>query len=74
MTALQYLRSLNEVCVFQTRERGVGPASNSELARWLKDKAMHINGVALAPADKIPYPVKSVVLFPNSRKKRTTLL
>lgn len=74
MTAIQYLRSLHEVCVFQTQERGVGPASNSELGRWLKSKALHINGQALGPTEKIPYPIKSVVLFPNSRKRRATLL
>lgn len=74
MNAIQYLRSLHEVCVFQTQGRGVGPASNSELGRWLKDKALHINGLSIAPTDKMPYPIKSVVLFPNSRKRRTTLL
>jgi hypothetical protein len=74
MTGIQYIRSLHEVCVFQTTERGVGPATNSELTRLLKSKALHINGQAIAPTDKIPHPIKSVVLFPNSRKKRTTLL
>jgi hypothetical protein len=74
MTAIQYLRSLHEVCVFQTQERGVGPATNSELGRWLKSKALQINGVALGPTDRISFPIQSVVLFPNSRKKRTTLL
>lgn len=74
MLAIHYMRSLHEVCVFQTQEKGVGPATSSELTRWLKSKALHINGKAIAPTDKIPYPIKSVVLFPNSRKKLTTLL
>lgn len=74
MTGIQFLRSLHEVCCFQSQERGPGLASGSELVRWLKSKALHINGQAIAPTEKIPHPVKSVVLFPNSRKKRTTLL
>ena len=75
MTGIQYLRSLHEVCCFQsTEKRGTGPASNSELGRWLKSKSLHVNGKAIAPGDKIEYPVVSVVLFPKSKTARTTLL
>lgn len=74
ITGIQYLRSLHEVCCFQSQERGTGLASGSELARWLKSKSLHVNGIPVGPADKITFPVKSVVLFPNSRKKRCTLL
>lgn len=73
ITGIKYLRSLHEVCMFQSQERP-GVATNSELGRWLKSKALIINGKSIAPTEAIPLPIHSVVLFPNSRKKRTTLL
>lgn len=73
ITAIQWLRALHEVCHFQTNGRGTGTASNSELGRWLNDKAVRINGKPIAAMDPIPYPIVSVVLFPKS-ERRTTLL
>jgi hypothetical protein len=75
MTGIQYLRSLHEVCCFQsTGGARTGPASNSELGRWLKDKVLQINGKSVGPKDEIEFPITSVVLFPNARKRRCTLL
>lgn len=74
MTGIQYLRSLHEVCQFQSQERRIGVATGSELARWLKSKALHINGKAIAPTEAIVFPIKSVVLFPASAKRRCTIL
>lgn len=74
MTGIEYLRSLHEVCYFQTREKGTGLASNSELGRWLKDKALRINGQPVGPMEQIPAPITSVVLFPKSNQRRTTIL
>lgn len=74
MTCMQYLRSLHEVCCFQSQEKGPGPASGSELGRFLKSKSLLINGKAVGPQDPIPLPITSVVLFPNSKRKRVTLL
>ncbi|QBQ74751.1 hypothetical protein BcepSauron_371 [Burkholderia phage BcepSauron] len=75
MKAIDYLKSLHEVCAFQSTERrGTGPASNSELGRWLKSGALHVNGKAYGPMDKIEFPITSVVLFPKSKRSRSTLL
>lgn len=44
MTAWEFLRDLHIVCKFQTREgKKVGVASNSELKRWIQNKALIIN-------------------------------
>jgi len=74
ISAIQFLRSLHEVCRFSSQERGPGPASGSELGRWLKSGSLHVNGRALKPEDELPLPVQSVVLFPSSKKRRCTLL
>jgi hypothetical protein len=74
MTGIQYLRSLHEVCCFQTTERGTGPATNSELGRWLKSRALHINGKPIAPTEEIQFPIVSVVIFPSAKRRRCTLL
>jgi hypothetical protein len=74
MTAIQYLRSLHEVCCFQSQERHTGAATGSELARWIKSKALHVNGNAVAPNEALAFPITSVVLFPGSKRKRCTLL
>jgi hypothetical protein len=71
MTAWEFLIDLNEVCSFQTREgKKVGRASNSELKRWLQNKAVIINGNATSWNDELSFPLTSVVLFP---KKPITL-
>jgi hypothetical protein len=74
MTGTQYLLSLHEVCCFQSTERHVGPAGSKELRRWLSSKALHINGKPIAAKEQVPFPIQSVVLFPNSKRKRCTIL
>jgi hypothetical protein len=74
MTGIQYLKSLHEICAFQSHHHGTGKASNSELTRWLRDKSLRINGKPIGPTEPIPFPITSVVLFPKSREKRCTLL
>ena len=72
-TGLSYLLSLHEVCVFQTREGSrVGPASNSEMRRWLKNSVLRINGKVIAWDEVIDYPIHSVTLF--SKANKVTLL
>lgn len=73
MTAWELLRSLHTVCHFQTREGScVGPASASELKRWLQRSAIHINAEPVRWDEVLDFPLHSVILFP--RGKRITLL
>ena len=74
MTGLSFLLSLHEVCIFQTREgKKTGKASNSELRRWLQNKAVLVNGEALDWNEEMDFPVFSMVLFPKA-EGRVTLL
>lgn len=66
MTAYQLLTTLHLVCSFQTREgKKVGKASNSELRRWIQNKALIINNETVDWDECIDFPLFSVVLFPN---------
>lgn len=72
-TGLSYMISLHAVCVFQTREGArVGPASNSEMRRWLKNGVLRINGKVIGWDEVIDYPIHSVTLF--TKKNKVTLL
>jgi hypothetical protein len=65
-TVLSFLVSLHQVCSFQTREgKKVGKASNSELRRWIQNKALIINGETVEWNEPLDFPMHSVVLFPN---------
>lgn len=66
ITAWMFLRELHSICHFQTREgKKVGLVSNSELKRWLQNKAVIINGESIAWDELIDFPIISVVLFPK---------
>jgi len=67
MTAWEFLRSLHNVCSFQTREgKKVGKASSSELKRWIQNKALIINSETVEWNEQIDFEVFSVVLFPKN--------
>jgi len=59
------------MCRFQTTEGiKVGPASNSEIRRWFKAGIFEINFQIMQAEDPWPPFVKSIVMFPNNKKKR----
>jgi len=69
MNAWQFLMDLNKVCFFMSRER-TGKASNSELKRWLKNKAVIVNGESIKWDEPMDFVIRSFVMFP---KKPVTL-
>ena len=71
MTHWDFLKELHSVCHFMSRERS-GRASNSELKRWLQNKAVEINGERPAFDDAVHFPITSMVLFPKTN--RVTLM
>jgi hypothetical protein len=71
LTCWDFLKELNTVCHFMSRER-TGKATNSELKRWLQNKAVVINNHKVAFDDLVPFPVTQMCLFPKS--KRITLI
>lgn len=67
-TAISFLKDLHAICHFQTREgRKVGQASQSELRRWIQNKAFIINGEYVEVNELLDFPIFSVVLFPKNR-------
>lgn len=65
---------LNEVCQFTSIEKPSIKASNSELRRWFNNKSVEINFQTPNAEDPLPPFIKSLVLFPKSKAKRTTLV
>ncbi len=66
MTAWGFLRELNTVCHFMSRER-TGKASNSELKRWCQNQAVSINGERVKFDQEISFPITEMHLFPKHR-------
>lgn len=73
MTGLQYILGLHELCRFMSTERP-GVATNGEVRRWLQSRVVLINGEPLDASELVDFPVMSLVLFPRSAKRRTTLV
>jgi 23S rRNA-/tRNA-specific pseudouridylate synthase len=72
MTAFDWLWELNLVCCgFFSTERPKQKVTNSELRRWLDKGAVIINGKPCKPVQTIDK-LETLVLFPNSDKRRTT--
>ena len=67
MNAWMFLRSLHEICHFQTREgKKVGKASNSELKRWIQNGALKINAEAVKWEELMDFNMFSVRLFQST--------
>lgn len=75
MNSLDWLKQLHQVCSFQTKEGTlVGPASNSELKRWIVNGVVEVNGRRLKLSDAIDInSITSVILFPNNKKAKITI-
>ncbi len=66
MNAWQFLIELNKVCYFMSKER-TGRASNSELKRWLKNRAVIVNGESIKWDEPMDFAIHSFVLFPKNK-------
>ena len=64
MNAWEFLKELNTVCHFMSRER-TGKATNSELKRWCQNQAVCINGKRVRFDEAIKFPIKEMFLFPK---------
>lgn len=50
------------------------PPSNGELRRWIKGGVFLVNGRKLTLEDRVVFPITSLVLFPNNKTARCTLV
>jgi len=48
--------------------------SNGELRRHMAQGAVLINGETVTPDEPMDFPVFSLVFFPNSKNRRTTII
>lgn len=79
MTALQWLNSLRPALPLSienppTKENPAQPMSNGELKRHMQQGGARVNGERVEPDESIDFPVFSLVFFPKSSKRRTTLV
>lgn len=55
------------------KERPATPPSKSEVRRWFDQNSVRMNGESVAWNEEIDFPIISLVLFPKSEQRRTTL-
>ena len=73
MTHLEYLISLRNALPYSSEQPGK-TASNSEIRRWLLNGTVLFNTEKAAFDELVDYPIFSLVFFPKSEKRRTTLV
>jgi hypothetical protein len=71
MNALAFLNQLRPALPMSAEKPCTIP-TNGELRRWLRDGAVHLNGKPLSIDDDVDE-VQSLVFFPKSPKRRTTV-
>ena len=73
---LKWVRDCMKCCVLDSNKHaGVFTfPSNSELKRMLDNKAVLINGVRPLWNEDVSFPVKSLVFFPSSNDRITTIV
>ena len=79
MNALPWLNSLRPALPLSiehppTKESPAQPMSNGELKRHMQQGGVLVNGERVAPDEPIDFPVFSLVFFPKSASRRTTLV
>lgn len=73
MNALQWLGSLRPALPFSI-EAPCKPMSNGELRRHIEQGGVLVNGERVGIDEEIDFPVHSLVFFPKSKARRTTLV
>lgn len=79
MTILQWLQSLRPAIPYSAEKQKDSdgrcvPMSNGELRRQAKQGAILINGERFDPDEPMDFPVFSLVFFPRSANRRTTVI
>ena len=72
MNVLSFLNQLRPAVPFSV-ETPCLLASNGEIRRWCKNKAVIINSETVDWDEEVDFPVFSIVFFPKG-KRRTTIL
>ena len=73
MKAIDFLISIKDALPM-SNEKPCTMASNSELRRWIQQGVVLFNTERVEINEEIDFPIFSLVFFPNSKKKRCTLV
>ena len=73
MKALQWLNSMRPALPMSI-EQPYKAMSNGELRRHMQQGGIIVNGERVAPEEQIDFPVFSLVFFPKSAMRKTTLV
>lgn len=73
-SAWQFLISHSHFQGMSSLEFPGSTASSSEKKRWLENGAVIINGKRCKPDDIVEFPISELVFFPNSEKRRCTMI
>ena len=73
MNALQWFNSLRPALPMSI-ETPCKIMSNGELKRHMQQGGVLVNGESVTPDENIDFPVFSLVFFPKSTNRRTTLV
>ena len=77
MKALQFVIWLKtDVGVIRHSKEGdkLKSPSNGELRRWITNGAVRVNNATLKLDDEVQWPITDLVLFPNNKRSRVTLV
>ena len=79
MNALNWLNSLRPALPLSieqppTKDHPAQQMSNGELKRHMQQGGVLVNGERIDPLEEIDFPVFSLVFFPKSKAKRTTIV
>jgi len=70
MTAFEYLKFCGLFFPLpMSVERSCAKPTHSEVKRWLKMRAVYINGQAPNVNDEITFPVTELIFFPKGRRR-----
>ena len=72
-TVLEYMIGLRPA-IPMSIEKSCTPMSNGELRRHLNQGGVKINGEPVTAQEKMDFPVFSLVVFPKSPTRRTTIV
>ncbi len=73
MNTLSFLNQLRPAIPMSSEQPGTH-CSNSELRRWMSNGSVLINSEKVKWDEPVDYLVFSIVFFPSSLKRRTTIL
>lgn len=77
MTVYEYLKGLGPalpLSPMRNSDNSFKPMSNADIRRLCEQKSILINGEHVSHSEPMDFPVFSLVIYPKSPNKRTTLV